>query len=97
MNELKQKHRELLDNLDIPPTLRAIIYEGILKNEKEYSHSKEIVGQKNVIEINAGKATKGDIMLYVGDILKTVGEHRRGERTFTLYNVTIKIKEAGQI
>lgn len=50
-----------------------------------------------VIEINGGKATKGDIMLFVGEILKAVGENHRGERTFTLYSVKIEIKEAGVV
>jgi hypothetical protein len=38
---LKQKHIELLENLDISPSLRAIIYEGIIRNESEFLNELE--------------------------------------------------------
>jgi hypothetical protein len=52
---------------------------------------------ENVIEISAGKATKNDIMQFLGRTLEALGENHRGGYCIPLYKVSIKIEEAGLV
>jgi hypothetical protein len=46
---LKQTHKELLDHLDISPTLKAIIFQGIIRNERAWLTQKQQEHRKTCI------------------------------------------------